>query len=242
MLHLRMKVYFVLAAVLCSLVFAVHAAGPPSCSSSSSSLVKVAPTQVPNCTQLSNTITLRWGVQKDVITISVAAQLPMDTQYLGIGLSELGSMKGADIALLNKTSTGTWSLVDSYAPGFQRPVADRSQDLKLLGVQDINGILSASWQRYLTPCDQQDLAIPPTAIHVIWAHGSDWDYHGSTNRGSKQVSFLGSDSTAANTSPAVVTEASNSKRLKVLDIVYPVEIPAQETTYFVKYFKLPSDR
>lgn len=230
------------AAAWCCLAFITHAASALTCSSTGP-LVKVTASQVPRCSQLSSDITLRWGVQKDVITFAVAAQLPANTAYLGIGLSELGSMKGADIALFNKTSTGAWTLVDSYAAGFQRPVADRSQDLKLLGVQYSNGVLSASWQRHLTPCDPLDLGIPPTPIHVIWAHGSEWGYHGSATRGSKLMSFLGNGLTAAVTSPAFVTEAdSSSNGLKVLDITFPVEIPAQETTYFIKYFKLPNDK
>jgi hypothetical protein len=205
-------------------------------------LVKVTSTEVPRCTQLSSIIALRWGIQNDVITYALTAKLPGDTAYLGIGLSELGSMKGADIALFKKTSTGTWTLVDSYAPGFVRPVADRSQDIQLLGVQETDGVLSASWQRHLRPCDQQDLAIPSTTIYVIWAHGSEWGYHGSTNRGSKLVSFLGRDSRPAATSPPVIIEANSSKGLMILDITYPVDIPTQETTYFVKYFRLPSDK
>eukprot|EP00878_Enallax_costatus_P003205 GHUV01003406.1.p1 GENE.GHUV01003406.1~~GHUV01003406.1.p1 ORF type:complete len:494 (+),score=127.29 GHUV01003406.1:164-1645(+) len=221
---------------------AVHAAAGLSCSSSDS-LVKVTSAQVPRCTQLNKDITLRWGVKNDIITFAVDAQLLPDTAYLGVGLSELGSMKGADIALFNATADGGWILVDAYATGFQRPVADQSQDLKLLGVQNTNGVLSASWQRYLTPCDQQDLPIPPTKTYVIWAHGSSWGYHGSTNRGSRQVSFLGNDTSADNSAPASWSAADGaSKGLKVLEITYPVEIPAQETTYFIKYFKLPSDK
>lgn len=187
---------------------------------------------------------MRWGVKGDIITFAVEAQLPASVAYLGIGLSELGSMKGADIALFNATADGGWNLVDAYAEGFQPPVADRSQDLKLLGVQNTNGVLAGSWQRHLTPCDQQDLPIPATKTFVIWAHGSDWGYHGSNNRGSTQVSFLGDGSAVEKNVPTAMWSAADGPRkgLKVLEITYPVEIPAQETTYFVKYFKLPSDK
>jgi hypothetical protein len=47
------------------------------------------------CVQLSDAIVLRFGVRGDVATFAVQAQLVPKTAYLGLGLSELGSMKGA---------------------------------------------------------------------------------------------------------------------------------------------------
>jgi hypothetical protein len=47
------------------------------------------------CVQLSDAIVLHYGIRGDVATFAVQAQLPAKTAYLGIGLSELGSMKGA---------------------------------------------------------------------------------------------------------------------------------------------------
>jgi hypothetical protein len=45
--------------------------------------------------QLADAIVLRYGVKGDVATFAVQAQLPPQAAYLGIGLSELGSIKGA---------------------------------------------------------------------------------------------------------------------------------------------------
>eukprot|EP00775_Hariotina_reticulata_P006322 gene6322-6557_t len=170
-------------------------------------------------------------------------------------------MKGADVWLLNKTSSGSWELVDAYAPGFVKPVADAHQDLKLLGVErNGNGSLIAAWRRFLAPCDLQDLPIiADTPIHVIWAYQKNWGYHGTSSRGGKVVNFIPAASvktSAANSQGTagshtiqrqmIVAESGNTtaadKVLKTLDLVYSVAVPAKETTYFVHYFKLPSDR
>jgi len=221
---------------------------------------------LPQSVQLGDGIRLHWGVSGVVspsrtVTIGVTASLPADTAYLGIGLSELGSMKGADVWMLTKTSSGSWKLVDAYAPGFVKPVEDAHQDMKLLGVEsNAKGSLTAAWSRFLAPCDLQDLPIiADTPIHVIWAHHNDCGYHGTKSRGGKLVNFMpaASINTSVVTSQKsggghmaqkqmLVAESGNSpladQGLKTLDLVFPVTIPAKVTTYFVHYFKLPSDK
>jgi hypothetical protein len=150
-------------------------------------------------------------------------------------------MKGADVWMLTKTSSGSWKLVDAYAPGFVKPVEDAHQDLKLLGVEsNANGSLTAAWSRFLAPCDLQDLPIiADTPIHVIWAHHNGLGYHGTKSRGGKLVNFI----PAAN-GTATIADGSMplGQDVKTLDLVYNVTIPPQETSYFIQYFKLPSDK
>jgi hypothetical protein len=221
----------------------------------------IAAAVLPRSVQLDDGIWLHMVVSGDTLTIGVTASLPVDTAYLGIGLSEMGSMKGADVWMLTKTSSGSWKLVDAYAPGFVKPVEDAHQDLKLLGVEsNANGSLTAAWSRFLAPCDLQDLPIiADTPIHVIWAHHNGLGYHGTKSRGGKLVNFMpaASINTSAVTSQKsgdghmaqkqmLVAESGNSpsadQGLKTLDLVFPVTIPAKVTTYFVHYFKLPSDK
>eukprot|EP00775_Hariotina_reticulata_P010022 gene10022-10177_t len=208
-----------------------------------------------------------------VITFVVRAQLPADTRFLGIGLSDLGSMKGADIFLFTRArgSSGKWTLKDAYARGFETPVADKQQDLTLLGVQySSDNTLTAAWQRYVTPCDRRDIPIPATTpLYVIWAHASTLGYHGS-NRGKREMFFhrsvddhrsvgdatKGDDSswsgTSANAAAGGSLEAGKdttgaepqSENLQVLELVIPntLKIPNNETSYFSHYFELPSDK
>eukprot|EP00775_Hariotina_reticulata_P011249 gene11249-11398_t len=178
----------------------------------------------------------------------MTAQLPPGTAYVGIGLSQLGGMKGADIWLFNNSMDGSgWFLTDAYAAGFVAPVADFHQDITLLGIQSSsNGTLTAAWSRFLEPCDLQDLPITiDVPLRVIWAYQEAWGYHGSTTRGTKIVNFL----PAANSSSGVeggfdtsTTAQPEDADLKIMDLAYNVTIPAEETSYWIYYFKLPSDK
>uniref|UniRef100_A0A383VM64 DOMON domain-containing protein n=1 Tax=Tetradesmus obliquus TaxID=3088 RepID=A0A383VM64_TETOB len=251
-----------------------NAAALPTCASAQAALtaqLRLQPEQLQGCVQLSDAIVLRYGVKGDIATFAIQAQLPPKTAYLGVGLSELGSMKGADMFILNATTSGTaaapgWRLVDAYAPGFVRPVADKQQDTKLLGVSSTsNSGLIAAWQRHVAPCDAQDLPLPSTPIHVLWAYGASWGYHGTVNRGSSLVSFLdqplqqqqqqqkkeplsvtaasGPAATSSNVAAAAGGAAAGLPAgVKVLELTYPVTIPEHTTTYFVQYFKLPSNK
>lgn len=256
------------------------------------------------CVQLSSNIALQYVVAGDSIMFDVEARLPNNTAYLGVGLSQLGSMKGTDMAILHNTaaeavdsSSSTsrlasnrasgWWLVDSYASGFVQPVDDDHQDLKLVSLRysSSNSTLRATWIRPLVPCDDsQDLPLTVgMPVHIIWAYGSFWAYHGP-NRGGQLVKFalpgsngggaggsatgsnkdsgasssgkpallMSADPAAASTTgsegvgnssgSAGLSAPGNASGLQVLDLVFPFDLPAQETTYRVLYFKLPDDR
>jgi hypothetical protein len=110
-------------------------------------------------------------------------------------------MKGADMFMLKKndgsssTNGAPWQLVDSYAAGFEMPVPDQHDDLKLLSAsssQDSNSYTAAvMFQRRLVPCDEQDLPILlGTPGYVIWAFGDTYgQYHGQHKRGSKVLTL-----------------------------------------------------
>jgi len=275
----------------------------------------------PYCVQLTNDITLQYALVGNDVLFHVEAVVSAATAYLGIGLSELGSMKGSDMAIFhnsqlsrpaaatadadpsdaNTTSTNSiagWRLVDSYAQGFMAPTPDTQQDLKLrsLSFSPTNNTLSATWLRPLVPCDEtQDL---PLAVgmpfYILWAYSDRWGYHGA-NRGSKLIKFAAGGNTSStgedhasdtgSSSIANVTGASaetkkpevalllssdgappggvsgplanetaasstasssgsglNGSDIRVLEIVFPADIPPEETTYWVHYFHLPDDR
>jgi hypothetical protein len=205
--------------------------------------------RAPKCSELSDGIVLNWGISGQranaVITFVVRAQVPAGTRYFGIGLSDLGSMKGADIFLFRARYGGgkgpIWSLTDAYADGFQQPIADEQQDLTLLGVHYGNNTLTAAWQRYVTPCDKKDIPIPATVpIYVLWAHATKFAYHGPTNRGSRAVDFFQVASKI--TTGAAVTTQQQQEDLQVVEWTIPVAIPNKENYYVYQYFELPSDK
>jgi hypothetical protein len=271
--------------------------------------------------QLNEHIALQYVISNDSVLFDVEAVLPAGTAYFAVGLSQTGSMKGADMAVLRNAAaaaadaaqegTGAaeiaaaeagrstssirhpsnqasgWWLADSYAPGFVMPVVDAQQDLKLLSLSysAANSTLRASWLRPLVPCDDvHDLPLAEgMPVHVLWAYGSSWGYHGAS-RGSKLIAFArqggrekfsgkplkqqlagvcdssssSSDGSTEHThcashaaaEPAgrdAVSESgsrgdgANESDIRVLDVLLPVDIPPQETTYTIKYFKLPDD-
>jgi hypothetical protein len=260
------------------------------------------------CVQLTDNITLQYFIANNAVLFDLQAVIPKGTAYFGLGLSELGSMKGADMAIFNNSkpsdpaaapvsgsdtsSLSVFRLVDSYAAGFIRPVADTQQDLRLVSssyaTHATDSSLNTTWVRSLVPCDEdQDLPLAVgMPVYLMWAYGSSWAYHGS-NRGRRLIKFavdetttssssnhqgashttdmMGTDSDSSNGrgQPALLMSAemvkttatpdgsstrngivqnTSANDVSVLDLVYPVEVPPQETTYTVMYFKLPDDR
>eukprot|EP00877_Chromochloris_zofingiensis_P003010 jgi/Chrzof1/1270/Cz10g00010.t1 len=172
-----------------------------------------------------------------------------------MGLSQTGSMKGADMFVLTKADNGTWALTDRYAEGFVPPVVDAHNDLVLMGLSaPDSGAISAVFRRKLTPCDTQDLSIyPGQTYYVLWAHGQEWGYHGSNNRGSqpvvlfpdnKNTTMSSSYNSTTPKAPSVASESGPSpSEMRTYNITMGnITIPAVETTYLVQYFKVPSDR
>jgi hypothetical protein len=201
--------------------------------------------------QLSDAIHLVWGVSGKVITFNMTAHLPANTAYLGIGLSQLGGMKGADIWLFNNSVDGSgWFLTDAYAAGFVAPVADFHDDITVLGIESSsNGSLTAAWSRFLEPCDLQDLPITTDVpLSVIWAYQEVWGYHGTTTRGTKVVNFMpvaANNNSSSDEGGGFDTSSTNAppdEGLTTMDLAFNMTIPLKETSYTVQYFKLPSDK
>jgi len=173
----------------------------------------------------------RWGVHGDVITFAVQSRLPA-AEWIGIGLSELGSMKGADMFIIKKSSShGTssgpseapWQVIDSFATDFESPVPDDHQDLKLLSSsssQSVNSYTTAVlFQRKLAPCDEKDLPIlQGTPVYVIWAFGdSDLEYHGRSKRGQQAAHPRTAGGTSCQLHEAQQEVATNPGRAEDLE-------------------------
>ncbi|KAF8072698.1 moxd1 [Scenedesmus sp. PABB004] len=194
---------------------------------------------LPFCVELGGRVALRWGIAGGVATFGVHAVLPADTAYLGIGLSQQGSMRGADVALLNRTAGG-WALVDAFAPDFVAPTADAAQDLRLVGLAArAGGALTAAWRRAVAPCDARNLPLGPAPLHVLWAYGPRFGYHGRASRGGVLVDLRAGRALNA---PGSAASVAGEPGLRTLELKLGGPIPAQRTTYLVQYFTLPADR
>jgi hypothetical protein len=224
---------------------------------------------MPYCVELSESVVTQWSILNDTITFNHTVQAP-DVAFLSLGLSETGSMKGADMFVLTGPAP-QWVLTDRYAEGFQPPDIDSHQDLALHGVYHIpsssrssSGVLSVSFSRKLAPCDAQDLPIRRgEKLYLLYAYGREFAYHGP-NRGSLIVevypaaaaeggggaaplpgaarpSLLVEFSPSADPTASLASPAGNISREMNISIGQ-VEVPAQETTYVYQWIKLPSDQ
>jgi hypothetical protein len=86
---------------------------------------------LPNCMELAPNVVLNWGVTGGNITFNYTTVAP-GIGWMALGMSETGSMKGADMFVVQQQG-GKWALTDMWATGFVRPVADKQQNLALLG-------------------------------------------------------------------------------------------------------------
>lgn len=155
-------------------------AGQLSCSRQGPDWPQQYKQRTPFCVQLTDSISLQYALSAEDTTVLWdlrASKLPADTSFIGVGLSDLGGMKGSDIALFNRTSSDSRQLVDAHATGFVAPVADTQQDMKLLSLAFSNNTLTATWVRPLVPCSDATQDLPLAVgmpIFLIWAHGPSW--------------------------------------------------------------------
>lgn len=116
---------------------------------------------------------------------------------VGIGEEQSGSMKGGDMILLTKTDSVVL-VEDRFATDYAYPIKDEQQNVELLSASESNGMFQAVVQRPLMTCDEQDHAIRHDYPHrLLYAFGKDgswtFGYHGSDNRGSREVYFSKDD-------------------------------------------------
>ena len=92
--------------------------------------------------------------------------------WIGFGISEVGSMKGADIAVIEPKEDGTFKLTDRYSKDFVKPTIDKIQSWELLeATQQENFYLDQCDQyislstikirRMLDTCDAEDETLTP---------------------------------------------------------------------------------
>ena len=193
---------------------------------------------LPDCIELAQNVVTRWVVYNDTIRFNHTVRAA-GVGFLALGISETGSMKGADMFVLQGPGPN-WKLTDRYADGFVTPKEDSQQDVLMHGVYDLpsKGLLSVEFSRKLAPCDKQDLPIRKgEKLYLQYAYGPKFKYHGP-NRGTQVVDLYPAAKVQAVAQPKKLPKSS-----KILNIsISSFEIPAQETTYVYQFFKFPTDK
>ncbi|KAL7536966.1 hypothetical protein ACHAXR_008856, partial [Thalassiosira sp. AJA248-18] len=119
-----------------------------------------------------------------------------DDDWVAVGLSENGGMRGADINIVKEIGPNVYAADDTFSMETEMPKSDVLQNTKLLSAwRDESGRLVGVIEKDLDTCDKDDLLIEPYKQHLICASGrgvtedGDITYHGR-NRHSNTVNLL----------------------------------------------------
>ena len=178
-------------------------------------------------------VAIHWTTDDTHIQLAVAANA---TGWVGFGLAESGSMRGADIIMY---TAETDELVDSYVlDDLVTPLPDDCQSWTLVNSITQDGFIIFEATRALNTGDSQDRIIiddssniiPATRVIAAWGDTSTPSYHGVDNRAKSSVRFMGdtsSEEELATFQTIVSTESEGNFTMQAVDYA----IPAVETKY-----------
>ncbi|KAI9347717.1 PHM/PNGase F domain-containing protein [Obelidium mucronatum] len=211
--------------------------------------------QFTNCQVIAPTFALHWTANSSVIVFGVDVDIPSNSNsWVGLGVSQMGGMFGADLWILLKNSTtGKYYIQDSFASSTLTPVADVQQDAFLLTAPPASATNTVfTFMRPIKTCDAADYEIVEgVAHHIVYAWGQSttaFGYHGPTDRGNTVLTLL---SASLNSTAGVQKEKAQkavhklqlSSSLQSLEIRFPnVTVPSQMTSYLCVHFEVPSDQ
>jgi len=136
---------------------------------------------------------LHWRINETHLHIAVAAKAE---GWVGLGFSENGGMRGADIVYFEAQTPN--NVTDSYVLSDRFPLVDDCQDWTLTRSFSGDGFLIFEASRLLDTGDDQDRPLiydaPETSVasRVIaaWGDATSISYHGATDRARGQVRWF----------------------------------------------------
>ncbi|KAM0729537.1 MOXD1-like protein 1 [Formica fusca] len=184
-------------------------------------------------------VILEWDPSDDEeVTFRVTAKI---LGYVGIGFNEKSHMMGADILLAwVDDHTGVVNLLDSHGIEMKAaPVADTSQDVRVLGGSQNETHTTVMFARKWQTCDPQDHQLTEDTVKVLWAlHPTDPELNTAiwheNRRGGKALRLK----TAAAHSPPRETRNIRHWDVKLNQF----EVDDTDTVYWCKIFKASSLR
>ncbi|XP_070166863.1 MOXD1 homolog 1-like [Polyergus mexicanus] len=184
-------------------------------------------------------VILEWDPSDDEeVTFRVTAKI---LGYVGIGFNEKSHMMGADILLAwVDDHTGVVNLLDSHGVEMKAaPVADTSQDVRVLGGSQNETHTTVMFARKWQTCDPQDHQLTEDTVKVLWAlHPTDPELNTAiwheNRRGGKALRLK----TAAAHSPPRETRNIRHWDVKLNQF----EVDDTDTVYWCKIFKASSLR
>ncbi|CAN0057481.1 unnamed protein product [Scytosiphon promiscuus] len=179
-----------------------------------------------------------WTIDTESETIRVAVHAKSASGWVGVGISEMGGMEGADI-LYYETLTG--NITDAHALVAGTPVVDEcAQDWTLLSAEVGDGSLVFEAERALDTGDAQDRAfvddtqdgVLPTRILAAWGDTDYVTYH-DTNFAKGEAVIFGDAEDSATSVP--LEEIKSSEDTTYFDVTARAQenftIPTERTWY-----------
>ncbi|CAB9520125.1 DBH-like monooxygenase protein 1 (Partial), partial [Seminavis robusta] len=144
---------------------------------------------------------VQWTVDREAMTLQMAFKSTEGAEWVGLGIAEFGSMKGADIMLVkmihnNDSVRPSFVVEDLISTDFVKPRKDLLQNVELLRAEvDENGRIHALIERPLDSCDIDDIAIEAYKQTIICASGylddgNEIAYHGPRQHSSTTVNLI----------------------------------------------------
>lgn len=143
-------------------------------------------------------VRLCWTI--DFANEALHVELTCDTLgWCAFGLSEWGTMYGADIVMVRKRVSGDderkvapdFEAVDMWAASPILPSSDETQDWILQSAWRDSSNTIARMSRALDTCDPADITVATEyAQYVVWAMGSSDDIEYHSDRGTSEIDFV----------------------------------------------------
>lgn len=117
---------------------------------------------------------LQWTFDQEAKDITFSVTSVPGASWVGIGISNNGGMKGADIAMIRKDpDDGRFTLEDLFSHDYVQPQKDVVQNVELLhATVDDEDRMQVVIRRHADTCDKDDLAVTGVKQSLICASGS----------------------------------------------------------------------
>ncbi|XP_050300563.1 tyramine beta-hydroxylase [Anthonomus grandis grandis] len=187
------------------------------------------------------TITLHWIVDYSKNNLAIEIHLPSQFTWFAFGFSNRGEPFPADYCLLWKNLNEELNLVDVWANEKGVIELDRHQDcIHFRHKETTSGITKFTFIRKFDTCDNRDYIIQDGTTHIVWSKGAEKFV---TPKG-LNISTLHKDSGMSRVTllKNVHDNGELPPFVQILDLLTnEVQVPAVETTYWCKVFKLPHE-
>ncbi|XP_059490921.1 DBH-like monooxygenase protein 2 homolog [Neocloeon triangulifer] len=114
--------------------------------------------------------------------------------YVGFGLSDTGTMAGADLVVAWPEKSGNATVLDMYASQNGLPRQDAHNDWHLKGsaFNRKTGVFQVSLARKIAAYDDKDLPIHEGPVLIIYSWGKTraLEHHGTNRRGAVKINLL----------------------------------------------------